>query len=552
MSNADMIIEILQAEGVEYLLGFPNNRLFNPAASHNIKPLIARTERVAINMADAYTRMHNGKKIGVVAVQDGPGIEASFPAVAQAYGDNTPILVLPGAHAPAMQNYDPQFMASRSFRDITKMATLVNDAGAIPRTMEMAFAAMRNGRTAPVLIETAVNLLWGRFKGDNPPAYQVQRAYRSQAEASDVEQILASLLSAKRPVLVAGHGALYAEAWDELRELAELLQIPVTTTLLGKSVFPENHELALGTSGRTITKAAGHFVNESDFLLGIGTSFTINDFTARMPKDAVLGQITNNPADIAKCRPVSCAAIGDARLVLQQLISLAKETVGENGRPKADDVITEIATLHKDFFDEWSERLLCNDAGPISAYRVIHEMNTLFDKSKTVVTHDAGNPRDQIVPFYQATTPRGYLGWGKSTHLGSSLGIALGAKLARPDWLSVNFVGDAGFGQTANDFETAVRSNLPIMTVLVNNGVMGGYGAYMPDAVEKFQSSSLGGDYTAMAKAMGAYAERIEQADDVRDALARGIAQTESGNPVLLEFITREEPVLAMANKWGM
>ena len=116
----------------------------------------------------------------------------------------------------------------------------------------------------------------------------------------------------------------------------------------------------------------------------------------------------------------------------------------------------------------------------------------------------------------------------------------------------MNFVGDAGFGQTANDFETAVRSNLPIMTVLVNNGVMGGYGAYMPDAVEKFQSSSLGGDYTAMAKAMGAYAERIEQADDVRDALARGIAQTESGNPVLLEFITREEPVLAMANKWGM
>ena len=144
------------------------------------------------------------------------------------------------------------------------------------------------------------------------------------------------------------------------------------------------------------------------------------------------------------------------------------------------------------------------------------KMNTLFDKSKTVVTHDAGNPRDQIVPFYEATTPRGYLGWGKSTHLGSSLGIALGAKLARPDWLSVNFIGDTGFGQTANDFETAVRSKLPIMTVLVNNGVMGGYGDYMPAAVEKYQSSATGGDYTAMAKAMGGYAERIESAADVR------------------------------------
>ena len=270
-----------------------------------------------------------------------------------------------------------------------------------------------------------------------------------------------------------------------------------------------------------------------------------------MPKAATLGQITNSPSDIAKCRAVQCAAVGDAKLVLGQLLAAARKKLG-SGKPAAKDTLAEIAQLKSAFFDEWAPRLLCDDNGPISPYRVIHEMNTLFDKSKTVVTHDAGNPRDQIVPFYDAITPRGYLGWGKSTHLGSSLGMALGAKLARPDWLSVNFVGDAGFGQTANDFETAARSRLPILTVLVNNGVMGGYGAYMPHAVEKYQSSSLGGDYTAMALAMGAHAERIEKASDVRDALIRGIQHTESGRPVLLEFITREEPVLAMANKWGM
>ena len=372
------------------------------------------------------------------------------------------------------------------------------------------------------------------------------------AEESDVAQILEALLQAKRPVLIAGHGVLYGQAWHELRELAECLQIPVTTTLLGKSAFPENHELSLGTAGRTITKAAAHFANESDFILGIGTSFTINDFTARMPKDAVLGQITHTPADIAKCRPVTCAAIGDAGLVLRQLISLAKQKLGEAGRARSEDMMAEIDQLKTDFFNDWSERLLCDDVGAISPCRVIHEMNTLFDKTKTVVTHDAGNPRDQMVPFYEAITPRGYLGWGKSTHLGSSLGMAMGSKLARPDWLSVNFIGDAGFGQTANDFETAVRSKLPIMTVLVNNGVMGGYGAYMPDAVERFQSSSLGGDYTAMAMAMGGYAERIEKASEVRAALRRGIEQTQAGQPVLLEFMTKEEPVLAMANQWGM
>jgi acetolactate synthase-1/2/3 large subunit len=551
MSNADVIIEILQREGIEYLAGFPNNRLFNSAASHGMRPLIARTERVAINMADAYTRMHNGRRIGVVAVQDGPGIEASFPAVAQAYGDNTPILLLPGAHSPAMQDYEPQFIASRSFRDITKMSGLVNDARTLPRRLEMAFSALKNGKPGPVLLETAAPILWGKWEGD-APAYVSPGRHRSMADPADVEAVLDALLAAQRPVLVAGHGALYAEAWDELRTLAECLQVPVTTTLLGKSVFPENHPLSLGTAGRTITRAAAQFLTDSDFILGIGTSFTINDFTARMPKDAVLGQVTNAPSDIAKCRAVVCAAVGDAKLVLGQIIAAARARIGAAGRAPATATIAAIAALKKAFFDEWSERLLCDDAGPISPYRVIHEMNTLFDKACTVVTHDAGNPRDQIVPFYDAIVPRGYLGWGKSTHLGSSLGRAMGAKLARPDWLAVNFVGDAGFGQTANDFETAVRLQLPIMTVLVNNGVMGGYGAYMPDAVAKYQASSMGGDYTAMAIAMGGYAERIEKAADVRAALARGIAQTRAGRPVLLEFVTREEPVLAMANKWGM
>lgn len=552
MSNADLIVEILEKEGVEVLFGFPNNRLFNSAASHSIRPIIARTERVAINMADAYSRMHNGEKIGVVAVQDGPGVEASFSAVAQAYGDNTPLLMLPGAHSPAMQNYDPQFIASRSFRDITKMAGLINDATTIPRRFEMAFAALKNGKGGPVLLETAANLLWGKYPKDTPEPYTSPSSHRSMADPADVAEILEQLLAAERPVLLAGHGVLYAQAWDELRELAELLQIPVTTTLLGKSAFPEDHALSLGTAGRTITKAAGHFANASDFILGVGTSFTINDFTSRMPKDAVLGQITNAPSDIAKCRPVSCAAIGDAKLVLRQLIDAARASVGAAGREPATQVLAEIAELKQSFFAEWAERLQCDDAGPISPYRVIHEMDTLFDKAKTVITHDAGNPRDQLVPFYHALTPRSYLGWGKSTHLGSSLGIAMGAKLARPDWLSVNFIGDAGFGQTANDFETAVRSKLPIMTVLVNNSVMGGYTAYMPDAVERYQSSTLGGDYTAMAKAMGGYAERVEAAGDVRAALQRGIEKTQQGEAVLLEFITREEPVLAMANKWGM
>lgn len=551
MSNADVILDILAQEGVEVLFGFPNNRLFNSAATQDIPPIIARTERVVINMADAYTRMHNGRKIGVVAVQDGPGIEASFGAVAQAYGDNTPMLMLPGAHAPHMQDYDPQFSATRSFRDITKMVKRVDASASLVRKFEMAFSALRNGKGGPVLLETTTSVLTGEWEGGKPD-YRAPPGVRSRADEADVQGLLDALMSARRPMLVAGHGVHYAQAYEELRTLAEQLQLPVATTLLGKSAFPENHELSLGCAGRTITKAAGQFANQSDFILGVGTSFTINDFTARMPEGAVLGQITNAAEDIAKCRAVACAALGDAKLVLGQLIDAARDRLGYQGKPRDQDVIHEIAQLRQEFFAEWSERLQCDDAGLISPYRVIHEMNQLFDKTATVVTHDAGNPRDQIVPFYEAVAPRSYLGWGKSTHLGSSLGMALGAKLARPDWLSVNFVGDAGFGQTANDFETAVRCRLPILTVLVNNECMGGYGAYMPDAVKKYQASTLSGDYTGMVRAMGGVAERIEKASDIRDALMRGIRETQAGNAVLLEFMTREEPVLAMAKQWGM
>ena len=233
-----------------------------------------------------------------------------------------------------------------------------------------------------------------------------------------------------------------------------------------------------------------------------------------MPKDANLGQITNAPSDIAKCRPVSCAAVGDAKLVLNQLIEAARKRLGEKGREAAVETNEEIKKLKQEFLTNGLTD--CFAMTPVlSPYRVIHEMNTLFDK-KRLWSHTT-----QVIlaiKLYLSMRPHtqrlSRVGQIDASRL--LVGNGLGGKLAKPDWLSVNFIGDAGFGQTANDFETAVRSNLPILTVLVNNGVMGGYGAYMPEAVEKYQSSSLGGDYTGMAIAMGGHAERIEKASDVR------------------------------------
>jgi thiamine pyrophosphate-dependent acetolactate synthase large subunit-like protein len=170
----------------------------------------------------------------------------------------------------------------------------------------------------------------------------------------------------------------------------------------------------------------------------------------------------------------------------------------------------------------------------------------VVDRSRTVVTHDAGHPRDQIVPFYETLVPRGYLGWGKSTQLGTGFGLALGARLARPDWLAVNVMGDAAFGMVAMDLETAVRAEIPILTIVMNNGLMGGYTEWMPDAVERYEANRLGGSYGEIGAALGAYAERIERPAELRTALERCIASVEDGRTALLEVMTHEEPALPL------
>ena len=198
------------------------------------------------------------------------------------------------------------------------------------------------------------------------------------------------------------------------------------------------------------------------------------------------------------------------------------------------------------FLQEWLPRLT-SDETPINPYRVVWELDRAVDKRQTIVTHDSGNPRDQTLTFYEALVPRGYLGWGKSTQLGTGLGIALGAKLAHPDRLVVNVMGDLAFGTAGMDVETAVRERLPILTVVLNNGRMGGYGHHMPVASERYGSNRLSGEYARVAAGLGAYAERVEAPEEVAPALRRGIAATREGRPAVLEMITKEEPVYPAA-----
>ena len=182
---------------------------------------------------------------------------------------------------------------------------------------------------------------------------------------------------------------------------------------------------------------------------------------------------------------------------------------------------------------------LVDDAVPISPYRVIHELNHALDPENSVVTHDAGAPRDQMVPFFEATVPHSYVGWGKTTHLGFSIPMTIGAKLAFPDRFCLNLMGDAAFGMSGLDIETSARAGIPITTVVLDNGMMATYPGGFPTARERFGVSHMQGDYAALARAMGAEGIVVKAPEEVAPALARARRENAEGRTVLIDVHTR-------------
>lgn len=540
---SDKIAGLLQQQGAEFIVGFPENRLFNSASALGMRPIITRTERVAVNIADGFARVTNGERFVPCVMQYGPGTEAAHAAVSQAFGDGSPILLIPGEHARAAQVHSPTIGAAEAYRPITAWSATVNEPEQAPGIFRRALQAVLGGRRGPVLVAVANDVLYAPAADDGPWEVSYPGARRSQADPADIDETSSIIAGASSPVIVAGQGVLYAQATEELVALAEAFELPVATTLNGKSAFPEDHPLSLGAAARTRPAMVDRAFERADVVLGVGTSFSRSLYITPMPSGARMGQIVSDPLDLATGYDVSFACIGDVKLVLRQL--LERFQTGATNAKRQNDVRGQIGSTRREFYDAWMPRLTSDDA-PMSPYRVVWELMHTVDRQRTVVTHDAGHPRDQMVPFYETVVPHGYLGWGKSTQLGTGLGLAMGARLARPDWLSVNVMGDAAFGMVGMDLETAVRCRIPILTIVLNNGLMGGYTEYMPEAVARYDAHRLSGDYRGVAAALGVHAERVEQPNELRAALERCIACVASGQPALLEAVTHEEPAMAI------
>lgn len=543
MKGGQAIANILEKEGVEYLFCFPNNPVIDPAAEIGIRPIMARTERTAVAMADGYTRISNGRRIGVVGMQQGPGVENAFPGVAQAYSDASPILVLPGMDNRPRLYQEPNFDAVLNYREITKWAARIDSVERVPELMRRAFTYLRMGRPGPVLLEVPWDVAKTEIDAD-AARYEPVKATRTAADTTDVATAVRALLAANNPLIHAGHGVLYAEAWDELREFAELVGAPVMTTMPGKSAFPENHPLSVGAGGLASAGAVPHFLRKADVIFAVGASLTKTPYGAPIPEGKVIIQATVDELDINKEYPVDHPLMGDARLILQQCIAEVKRQTGPQG-PTTDAAVTdEIRQVKDDWWARWMPKLT-SDETPINPYRVIWELMNTLDPAEVIITGDSGTPRDMLVPFWKSVSPRGYIGWGKSTHLGYSLGLAMGAKLAAPDKLVINYMGDAAFGMTGMDVETAVRNKIPILTIVLNNSCLGNYQQHIPIASERYRLIYFGGNYAPVAEGLGAYAERVEQAADITPAIRRAHEALAGGRPALLEMITREETELS-------
>jgi thiamine pyrophosphate-dependent acetolactate synthase large subunit-like protein len=286
-------------------------------------------------------------------------------------------------------------------------------------------------------------------------------------------------------------------------------------------------------------KAVHHFLNQADVILGVGCSFSETVFGIAVPSGKTVIHATLDAADINKNVPTAHPLIGDAKLTLQALIAAGASLIGTTPRDNSA-VIEEIRTNEAHWMKDWLPKLT-SDAVPLSPYRVLWDLQKTVDIGETIITHDAGSPRDQLSPFWKSKTPLSYIGWGKTTQLGYGLGLAMGAKLACPDKLCINVWGDAAIGFTGMDFETAVRERLPILSILLNNAGMAIELNVMQVATDKYRATDITGDYAAFARALGGHGERVREPQDIVPAIRRGIEQTKRGVPALIEFMTAQE-----------
>ena len=540
MKVLDAVARILKAEGIEWAGCFPSNNLIEAVAEVGINPVMFRQERGAAMAVDGFSRMRNREEFGVLITQGGPGSENTMGGLAQAYADNVPILYLPGGPAVSARSVKPNFSPARTYESVSVSAEVIFQPSQVASIMRRAFHALRNGRAGPVIVEIPADV--GEMEVDDSivSSYSPPKRHKFAPDPAEIKEAVRLLLAAKKPVIWSGMGVLMSGASPELTELAEIAQIPVYCTMPGKSGFDQRHPLALGSGSSATSLQARTWLQESDVLLGVGTSLTRTGYGQPIPDGKVMIHNTETVADLNKDYNVDVGLVGDTKLTLDLMVNEVKAQLAGEDRKGSSELADQIAEINDKWMAEWSEALNSNET-PITPYRVIGEMINVLDKENSIVTHDAGAPRDIIMPFYPGTVPHSYVGWGKTTHLGYGIPLMTGVKMACPDKFCMNIMGDGAFGMSGLDIETSVRAGAPITTIVLNNGGMATYPGGYPTARESFGTTYMTGDYAKIAEGLGAVGITVTKPEEIASALEQAKQLNADGKTVLIDVHSNME-----------
>jgi acetolactate synthase-1/2/3 large subunit len=537
----DGLVEILKEEDVGFVSTFPTTRINNAVGrAKGIDLFMVRDERYAVATADAYSRLMDGKDIGVCTVMGGvnaAGTQMAYGAMAQAYEDSVPLLCLTDGVQPGEYGRT-RYDITEGFKSVSKWTGYINQPERVPEYLRRAFTKLKTGRPSPVLLQLPRDI--GEYDLEKYP-YKRVKGWKSMGDPEDVKVAVKALLKAENPLLYAGSGVFSADAVLELYEFVEAAQVPVLTTLKGKSVFPENHSLSLGVRG----VPAERFLKKSDLILTVGMGLTPSHFMQNIPDAACkkIIQCTIDESDINNDYLVDHAVLGDAKHVLRQL----KAEIEESGVPGENEVlVSEIQSAKDEMMGEYGP-LMESSERPINPYRVYADLMESLDMENSFVTHESGNTRDQLSTVFESRVPHGFMGWGNVSTLGFGLGAVFGAYHALPDRQIVCVTGDAGVGYQMGNWETLVRYEMGITLLHINNNGFGGYGpgfwgeGHSPYTCEltphEVQSSAK------VAEALGIDGERVDDPDEVKPALKRALQANEKKNPYFLEVICCKYPV---------
>ena len=539
---ATSIARILKQEGIEWVSTFPVCRVNNALGREGVPMVMMRDDRYAIALADGFSRVTGGDRIGVCTVQGGvnaAGIQVAYAGLAQAYEDGSPILCITDG-VPAGSTENSQFDVTTSLKSVSKWYGYIDRPERVPEFMRRAFTMLRSGRPGPVVL--SVPDAAGTYDETADP-YTPVKGWKTGPDPEDVSAAVDLVLNAHNPLIYAGEGVIYAGASAELKTLAELLNAPVITTLKAKGAFPEDHPLFVGVRG----DPPAEFLAKSDVILAVGSSLSPGRFSHAIPNPAskTIIQCNLDELHVNRIYPTAQAVIGDARFTLEALAREVSERT--NGEGRGDDGVTEdIRASRQAGLTQYWEAMASDDT-PINPYRVYGDMLKVLDPYNSFVTHDSGNTRDQLSTVYDTLIPRGFLGWGNVSTLGFSLASTIGAKLAYPDRQCVAVTGDAGVGYMLGNLEVTVRERIGITVAHISNGGFAGYGpGFWGAGHDPYTHVVRGPDEVDMAKVvgeLGLHAERVSEPSQVVPALERALAANASGEPAYIEFLCSQYPL---------